>query len=161
MGDLPPRPEQSGIAKSNHKPASFSSTEPAYGIRRWLYWFMAGLFFTLAMIGVALPGIPTTPFLLLMCYFLIRVSPSLHAKAMAWPIVGGPLRDWRDQGGVRRNVKLLAITMVIVLVGSTLVFSQLGIAIKLVILVAAIYGVSVVVRLPTAQDDVAGQGRWS
>jgi len=161
MGDLPPRPEQSGIAKSNHEPASFSSIEPAYGIRRWLYWFMAGLFFTLAMIGVVLPGIPTTPFLLLMCYFLIRVSPSLHAKAMAWPIVGGPLRDWRDQGGVRRNVKLLAITMVIVLVGSTLVFSQLGIAIKLAILVAAIYGVSVVVRLPTAKDDIAERRRWS
>lgn len=129
--------------------------ESVRGFKRWLYWFMTGLFFTLAMVGVVLPGIPTTPFLLLMCYFLIRVSPAMHAKAMAWPIVGGPLRDWRDQGGVRPSVKVLAITMVTLLVGSTLIFSSLDWAIKTVILMAALYGVSVVLRLPTAEGEIA------
>ena len=128
--------------------------ETVCGVRCYLYWLLAGMFFLLAMIGVILPGIPTTPFLLLMCYFLVRVSPALHDKALAWPLVGGPLRDWRDQGGVRRNVKALAITMVIVLVGSTLLFSTLSAAIKLVVLSAAIYGVSVVLRLQTAKDDL-------
>ena len=128
--------------------------ETVCGVRCYLYWLLAGMFFLLAMIGVILPGIPTTPFLLLMCYFLARVSPALHDKALAWPLVGGPLRDWRDQGAVRRNVKALAITMVIVLVGSTLLFSTLSAAIKLVVLSAAIYGVSVVLRLPTAKDDL-------
>jgi uncharacterized membrane protein YbaN (DUF454 family) len=118
-----------------------------------VYWLMAGLFFSLAMIGVVLPGIPTTPFLLLMCYFLIRVSPSLHAKVMAWPVVGGPLRDWRDQGGVRRNVKGLAYTMVTLLVGSTLVLSDLPVQIKFVIVCAASFGIYVVARLPIARDD--------
>ncbi|EMI24330.1 YbaN family protein [Rhodopirellula europaea] len=123
------------------------------GPKRILYWCGAAFFFTLAMIGVVLPGIPTTPFLLLMCYFLIRVSPTLHAKAMAWPIVGGPLRDWRDQGGVRPGVKRLAYTMVILLVGSTLVFGSLSLPLKAMILAAAVYGISVVVRLPVAQTD--------
>lgn len=127
--------------------------EPARGAKRLLYWILASFFFALAMIGVILPGIPTTPFLLLMCYFLLRVSPSLHAKAMAWPVVGGPLRDWRDQGGVRPHVKRVAYTMVTLLVGSTLVLSSLGLGVKLLILCAAIYGVSVVLRLPTASCD--------
>lgn len=129
--------------------------EPVRGVKRILYWILAFLFFALAMIGVILPGIPTTPFLLLMCYFLLRVSPSLHAKAMAWPVVGGPLRDWRDQGGVRPNVKRLAYTMVAVLVGSTLVFSNLPLSLKAVILCAALYGVSVVARLPVARGDLS------
>lgn len=115
---------------------------------------MAGLFFALAMIGIVLPGIPTTPFLLLMCYFLIRVSPTLHAKAMRWPVVGGPLRDWREQGGVRPRVKLLAITMVVMLVGTTLVLSNLPTIIKAVIFLAAAYGIYVVRRLPTAQAEL-------
>ena len=127
--------------------------EPARGARRILYWILASLFFSLAMIGVVLPGVPTTPFLLLMCYFLLRVSPSLHAKAMGWPVVGGPLRDWQDQGGVRRNVKRLAYAMVTLLVGSTLVYSDLSVAIKSVIVCAAIYGICVVARLPIARDD--------
>ncbi len=125
----------------------------AHGLRRAVYWVMAGFFFVLAMVGVVLPGIPTTPFLLLMCYFLIRVSPSLHAKAMAWPVVGGPLRDWRDQGGVRRSVKITACAMVGLLVGSTLVWGTLPLSIKAVIFLAALYGVSVVLRLPRAIVD--------
>lgn len=126
-----------------------------HGVRRVIYWIGAGLFFTLAMIGVVLPGIPTTPFLLLMCYFLVRVSPSLHAKAMAWPVLGGPLRDWRDQGGVRSQVKLLACGMVFVLVGSTLIWTSLSLALKTVIFCAAIYGISVVIRLPMASAVAA------
>ncbi|TWT97237.1 YbaN family protein [Neorhodopirellula pilleata] len=129
--------------------------EPVRGPKRFLYWCGAAFFFTLAMIGVVLPGIPTTPFLLLMCYFLLRVSPALHAKAMAWPIVGGPLQDWRDQGGVRPKVKRLAYAMVTLLVGSTLIFSSLGPAFKLVVFCAAVYGVSVVARLPVARGDLA------
>lgn len=127
------------------------AVRPVHGLQRLVYWMLAGFFFALAMIGVVLPGIPTTPFLLLMCYFLIRVSPSLHAKAMAWPVVGSSLRDWRDQGGVRTNVKITACAMVTLLVGTTLLLGTLATNIKLVIFLLAIYGVSVVVRLPTAR----------
>ncbi|MCM2369490.1 YbaN family protein [Aporhodopirellula aestuarii] len=129
--------------------------EPVRGVRRILYWGLAAFFFTLAMVGVVLPGIPTTPFLLLMCYFLLRVSPGLHAKAMVWPFVGGPLRDWQEQGGVRPNVKRLAYAMVTILVGSTLVFSSLSLMLKSLILTAAIYGISVVARLPVARGEHA------
>ncbi|MBN8603263.1 MAG: YbaN family protein [Planctomycetes bacterium] len=127
--------------------------EAARGIKRLLYWFLAGLFFLLALLGVALPGIPTTPFLLLMCYFLLRVSPALHARAMAWPLVGSPLRDWRDQRGVRRGVKRLAYAMVTVLVGATLIFSSLSVMFKFIIVSAAVYGIAVVARLPLARDE--------
>ncbi len=124
---------------------------PAVGVRQMVDWSLAGFFFTLAMIGVVLPGIPTTPFLLLMCHFLIRVSPSLHAKAMAWPVVGRPLRDWHHQHGVRRSVRVTACTMVSLLVGSTLAFGTLPLIAKAVILVAAAYGLFVIVRLPAAK----------
>jgi uncharacterized membrane protein YbaN (DUF454 family) len=132
--------------------------ETARGAKRLLYWLMAGVFFLLAMLGVALPGIPTTPFLLLMCYFLLRVSPAMHAKAMAWPLVGGPLRDWRDQGGVRRSVKHLAYGMVTLVVGSTLIFGQLSVMLKIIVASASIYGVSVVARLPIARDELGDPG---
>lgn len=133
------------------QPVASDETQPVYGLKRPVYWALAVFFFALAMIGVVLPGIPTTPFLLLMCYFLIRVSPSLHAKVLVWPVVGRPLRDWRDQGGVRKSTKLTACMIVTVLVGATLVLGTLAIKSKLAILLVATYGVSVVVRLPTVR----------
>lgn len=125
------------------------------GVRRAVYWALAGFFFVLAMIGVVLPGIPTTPFLLLMCHFLIRVSPSLHAKALAWPVVGGPLRDWRDGGGVRPSVRITACTMVSLLVLGTLVLGSLPVALKAVVAAAALCGIAVILRLPTVSGAAA------
>lgn len=147
-----PPPVRSHSAPSRHVPE-------VRGLKRCLYWFAAGFFFLLAMLGVLLPGIPTTPFLLLMCHFLIRVSPALHDRALQWPVVGEPLRDWREQGGVRRHVKAFAVTMVTLLVGFTLLFGSLPLFVKLTILCAALYGVYFVLRLPTAQCDKARSPR--
>ena len=138
-------------AACNYDPAATTS-RPAEvsGLRRPLYWMGAGFFFSLAMLGVVLPGLPTTPFLLLMCYFLIRVSPALHSKALHWPVVGEPLRVWYQQGGVRMRVKCLAIAMVVMFVGVTLVLSALAVPAKVLVATAAVYGVYVVLSLPTA-----------
>ena len=122
------------------------------GIRWLVYWVLAAFFFALAMLGVVLPGVPTTPFLLLMCYFLMRVSPALHARALTWPIFGAPLRDWKEHGGVRPHIKLLAYAMVTLLVGSTLVFSSLHLGLKTAVFLLAAVGVAVVVRLPSARE---------
>lgn len=124
----------------------------AVGPRRWLYGTLAGFFFSLGMVGVVLPGIPTTPFLLLMGYFLVRVSPDMHAKAMCWPVVGEPLRVWDQEGGVRPGVKAVAISMVVVLVGGTILISQLGWQLKLLIVCVALCGIRVVLRLPSARS---------
>ncbi|WP_231617308.1 YbaN family protein [Novipirellula aureliae] len=112
-------------------------------------WSSAAVFFGLGMVGVVLPGIPTTPFLLLMCYFLIRVSPRLHAKALAWPVVGKPLRDWHEKQGVHYHIKVLAYLLVALLVGYTIIFGDLHVSVKAVIFVLSIVGIAVVVRLPT------------
>lgn len=129
---------------------------PAWSIRPIVDWGLAGFFFALAMLGVVLPGLPTTPFLLLMCHFLIRVSPSLHAKAMAWPVVGGPLRDWHYQQGVRPRVRVTACTMVMLLVGTTLCFGTLPLIVKAVVVLAAVYGLYIITRLPTASPIRSG-----
>ena len=70
--------------------------EQVRGIRRVVYITIAILFLGLGLVGVLLPGLPTTPFLLLMSYFLIRSSPWLHERVIQLPVVGGPIRDWRS-----------------------------------------------------------------
>ena len=119
---------------------------------RAIYLALALLFFVLGMIGVILPGLPTTPFLLLMGFFLVRVSPRLHAWILTWPLVGKPLTEWDERGGVRFGVKILAYGMVGGLVVFTLFFRDLNVPTKIVIALAALVGLVVVYRLPTISD---------
>lgn len=139
-----------GPLEQGGKPVAVAA---ARSIRPIVDWGLAGFFFALAMLGVILPGLPTTPFLLLMCHFLIRVSPALHAKAMAWPVVGGPLRDWHQQQGVRPRVRVIACMMVLLLVGTTLWFGTLPLIVKVVIGLAAGCGLYIITRLPTARPE--------
>ena len=119
---------------------------------RFVYYALALVFFLLGLIGVFLPGIPTTPFLLLMSFFLLKVSPSLHAKVLQWPLVGKPIRDWHEKGGIRPQVKWTAISMVVLLVSLSLYLGSLHWIAKLIVVIAAAIGVTVVVRLPTIRE---------
>lgn len=49
-------------------------------IKKFIYILLGSLFFILSFIGVILPVIPTTPFLILSFYFYINSSEKLHKK---------------------------------------------------------------------------------
>ena len=76
---------------------------------RALYLSLAGLFFVLAVLGVFLPVLPTTPFLLLTSWCLVRSSPALHARLRRSPLFGPLLADWERHHGVRLYVKISAL----------------------------------------------------
>ena len=67
----------------------------AGGARRILYVVLAAVFFVLAIIGVVLPGLPTTPFLLLTSYFLSRSWPRMHQRLMDNKVFGPILRRFQ------------------------------------------------------------------
>ena len=121
--------------------------EVVRGIQRVVFIILALLFLALGLVGVVLPVLPTTPFLLLMSYFLIRSSPWLYRRVVGLPLVGGPIRDWREHRGVRRHVKCLAYTMVFAVVVVSL-WTSTGLAVKLATISLAAVGQAVIWRLP-------------
>lgn len=95
----------------------------ASGPLRWLY-VALGLFFVgMGYLGSILPVLPTTPFLLLASYFFARSSPRLHRWLRRTPYFGRLVRDWEEHRGIRPRVKALAISIVVLVVGSTILFS--------------------------------------
>jgi len=121
------------------------------GVKRILYLAGAGLCFSLGLLGALLPGLPATPFLLLTSFFLLRTSPQLNARLLRSRFFGPILRDWQENGGIRRHVKLKAIVFVVIAVGMTIVFSSLTLWPKVSVGLLACVGVGVIVRLPTAE----------
>lgn len=64
----------------------------------------------LGFIGVVLPVLPTTPFLILAAFAFGKSSPRLKQWLLDHPIFGGPIRDWAANGAIRPRIKALACT---------------------------------------------------
>ena len=120
----------------------------ATGPRKALYLTLGGLFVTLGAVGVLLPVLPTTPFLLLASYFLLRSSPRLNALLYRSRILGPLLQDWKEKGGIKRHAKIAAILLVMLTVGLTLYWSPESMPIRIVIIVLTSIGIGVILRLP-------------
>lgn len=61
------------------------------------------------ILGVVLPLVPTTPFLLLSAYGFSRSSPRLHAWLIGHRRLGPPIQDWQAHRAIGRRAKLLAM----------------------------------------------------
>jgi len=122
---------------------------PVRGWRKALYLALAGIALTLALIGIVLPGLPTTPFVLLGSYFLLRSSKLLHERLMASRLVGGVLRDWHVHRGLRPHVRARAVAVVALVVAASLLLARPSLAVVLVILSLALCGLLVIWKLPS------------
>lgn len=80
----------------------------------------------LAMIGVALPLLPTVPFLLLAAFCFARSSSRLHNWLMSHRTFGPLILDWQTSGAIRPAAKKAATLSV-----------------------AAVFGLSVLVSVPS------------
>ena len=104
------------------------SPQQAKGWRRAMHLALAAFWFGMAILGVILPGVPTTCFLLACSYSLLRSSHRLHNKLLASKLFGPSLRHWRLYRGVRPGVKTKAMSMLLLVVGATLALSGLPMA---------------------------------
>ncbi len=74
--------------------------------------YLAGglLSVALGLIGVALPIMPTVPFLLLAAFCFARSNPAWEQRLLDHPRYGGALRDWRTRKAIGRRAKIGALT---------------------------------------------------
>jgi uncharacterized membrane protein YbaN (DUF454 family) len=75
---------------------------------RWLYFSLALLCLALGVVGIFLPVLPTTPFILLSAWAAARSSPRLLGWLENHTAFGPMIRDWRRGGVVRRRAKWAA-----------------------------------------------------
>ena len=75
---------------------------------RGLWLAGGGLFLGLGLLGVVLPVLPTTPFLLLAAGCFARSSPRMHGWLLGHPVFGPPIRNWEENGAISRRAKRFA-----------------------------------------------------
>ncbi len=75
---------------------------------RALWLATGGLFLGFGLLGVVLPVLPTTPFLLLAAGCFAKSSPRLHGWLLSHRLFGPPIRNWEENGAISRPAKRLA-----------------------------------------------------
>ncbi len=78
---------------------------------RWALLAFAILCLVLGVIGVFVPGLPTTVFILMAAWAAARSSPRLHEWLWYHPLFGIMLRDWANGGCVNRRAKWSATAL--------------------------------------------------
>ncbi len=84
-------------------------------------WLVLGLLFTgLGFVGAFLPLMPTTVFLLIAAFFFARSSPRFYAWLLNNRMFGSLIRDWRAGLGMPLRAKILAVTLITLTMGSSI-----------------------------------------
>lgn len=96
----------------------------------WLTLGFASLI--LGFIGVFLPVLPTTPFVLLAAFSFSKSSKRLHQWIRHSPLFGPPIRDWQDGGVIRPPAKRLATFFIVLSFSGLTFFSPMPLVGKIV-----------------------------
>ena len=81
------------------------------GLGRGL-WLGFGLFaLALGAVGVVLPVLPTTPFVILAAFCFGKSSPVLQKRLEDSTVFGPFIKDWRENGAIAPRYKFVAVVM--------------------------------------------------
>ena len=117
--------------------------------KRGLYFVGGTVFLVLGGVGIVLPILPTTPFLLLSlaCYY--QSSQRMHHWMLNNRWFGSYLRNYTEGKGISLKAKLFTISLLWILIGYSICFVVNIVVVQIVLFVIAV-GVSIhVIKLPT------------
>ena len=97
----------------------------------------------LGTIGIFVPGLPTTPFVLLASWCFYRSSPRLQVWLLQ-SVLGKYIREYRDKGGLTLRKRISIILLMATMVAISTIFFIKTLPIRIVVWVAGVIGCIVV-----------------
>jgi uncharacterized membrane protein YbaN (DUF454 family) len=113
-------------------------------------WLIAGMIcLLLGAIGIVLPVLPTTPFLLAAAACYYKSSQRMHKWLLNNRWFGEYIRNYKEGKGLTLKTKITALTMLWVTIAFSAFFIIDILAVQLILLVIAIAVSTHIMRLPT------------
>jgi len=113
-------------------------------------WFIAGtICLVLGAIGIVLPVLPTTPFLLAAAACYYKSSPRMHKWLLNNRWFGEYIKNYKEGRGLTLKAKITAIIILWITIGFSAFFMIDILAVQLILLVIAIAVSTHIIRLPT------------
>jgi uncharacterized protein len=109
----------------------------------------------LGIIGAFIPGLPTTPFIILSLWIFSKTSEKFYAALLSHKICGPPVKDFIEGRGIRPKYKVISLVFMWASMIASFILSYsypYGIFVRVVLVLVAC-GVSYwILRTPTLKD---------
>jgi uncharacterized membrane protein YbaN (DUF454 family) len=126
-----------------------SRNVPTNKLTRLIYIAVGIISLSLGIIGIILPVLPTTPFILLTGYCFYRGSPRFHNWLMRHPSFGPIIREYSNGEGMKKSSKIKALALTWSMVLLTAIFVLKTLEMRVLILGVAVIGTVIILRLKT------------
>ncbi len=138
------------ITAPRHSQDASSNALAGSGRTAKFLWNAAGTFFLfLGIVGIAVPLLPTTPFLLLAASCYLRGSARMYKWLMTNKYFGEYLKDYRDGRGMPLKVKVGTVSLLWAVITFSAIFATSTLIVRIVLFVVAM-GVTIhIVTLKT------------
>ena len=128
-------------------------SKPLSRLAKALYGVAGGLSLALGVIGIFLPVLPTTPFILLAAFCFAKGSPRVHQWMLQHPLLGPMLRNWQEHHSLTRRTKYVAIISMWLMLGVSIwTFSDWP-WIQVSVLALGAIGTTMVLRIQTRAQN--------
>ena len=111
------------------------------------------LFLGLAILGVILPVVPATPFLLLAAWLFARSSEKWHQWLLGSQLFGPIIRNWENNRCVSYRTKVTSIVLMLGVGGTSVFFAVDDIRIQLAALMLMAIGCATLLSIKTCPQD--------
>ncbi len=97
------------------------------------------------IVGLFVPGWPTTPFVLVAAWFYLQSSPALHLRLRAHNTFGPILRNWEENRGMTRQHKVVSLLLMWIMILLSVGFFIDSSTLDLVVLALGLTGTIVMI----------------
>jgi len=111
------------------------------------------IFVSLGFIGIFVPLMPTTIFLILAAACFARSSDKFYNWLVSHPRFGSIIRNYREHRGMPQKAKIIAISMIILTIGSSAIFFTQNIFVRILLVIIAIGVITYLISLKTIYDS--------
>ncbi|MEI8631578.1 YbaN family protein [Vibrio sp. PP-XX7] len=75
-------------------------------MKRWMYKLIALVSLGMAVLGILLPGLPATEFIVLAAWAAAKGSPRIYAWIMSWSYCRNIIENWQNGKVISRKNKI-------------------------------------------------------